>query len=323
MFRDIDVKLDDFMLHCESKMLSRKTMASYEQSVRLFAHYLEDVKGVTNAKDVKTEHIRAYIKYLRERGKYTVVSEEFTREANSPQNRPDIGKEISDATIGNYVRNLKVFFRYLKEEREIKTNPAKPIENIKPSRKKKQLLSEQELKALMRSFDITSFYGYRSYTITRLLLDTGMRIGECLDLVPDDIDFKNKAIHVRNPKNKKERFVFFSPKLKQELRRWVYYRDRYCDSELLFPTNRGTKLTPSSYEKTLRGIGRQLGVDITPHQLRNNFAKYYLLNGGDIISLSRILGHSNAETTKVYLDFDEGELGQKYQRHSPMDKLNI
>ncbi|MFB4160584.1 tyrosine-type recombinase/integrase [Geomicrobium sp. JSM 1781026] len=323
MLTEFSVQIDDFMLYCDSKNLSKKTLSSYEQTLRLFAHYVDRVHGVDDASKVSTDMIRSYIKYLRERGKYTVVSDDFTRRLNHPQNRPDIGKPLSDSTLGNYLRNIKVFFNYLVDERIVKKSPAAKIANIKPKRKKKKMLNESELKNVMRSFDVTTFYGYRSYMMTRLLLDTGLRISECLALCPEHINFKNFAIHVTNPKNGRERYVYFSAKIRKELQRWVYYRDRFCDSDWLFPTTRGTQMKPSSYEKTLRDVGKTIGVEVSPHQLRNNFAKYYLLNGGDLITLSRILGHSSVEVTKVYLDFDDSEIQKKYQRHSPLGNMNV
>jgi integrase/recombinase XerD len=77
---------------------------------------------VTDIKKVKSAHIRQYIKYLRERGKYTVVSSETSRKINHPNHRHDFNKPISDTTAANYLRNIKVFFNFLESEREIKSN---------------------------------------------------------------------------------------------------------------------------------------------------------------------------------------------------------
>ncbi len=68
-----------------------------------------------------------------------------------------------------------------------------------------------------------------------------------------------------------------------------------------------------------------MGVSIHPHQLRNNFINYYLVEGnGDFATLSRILGHSSVDVTmKAYLDFTGQEIGRKYQKHSPLNNLDI
>lgn len=193
------------------------------------------------------------------------------------------------------------------------------IENPKVERKLKQTLSPNQLKGIFNHFESSTFHGYRNRVITRLLLDTGMRVGECLSLLPENIDFQHKSIHVINAKNKQERFVYFSYKTANELKSWLRFRDRYSDSPFMFPTTKGTQLEVRNYERALRQAGEKVGVHVHPHLLRNNFAKYYILNGGDWFSLCRILGHSSVEVTqKAYLDFSDEEIGKKYQKHSPL-----
>ncbi|GAB1793930.1 hypothetical protein PMEGAS228_04480 [Priestia megaterium] len=325
LLSEIELQIDNFMLYGSSKNLSRKTLKSYEQTLKMFAIYLEEHFKITEVSKVKSVHIRYYIKYLRERGKYTVVLNEKTAKVNHPDHRHDFNKPISDTTVSNYLRNIKVFFNYLYEvEREIKVNPVESIENIKPQRKHKPLLKSEEIVKVLRTFDIITFHGYRNWIITRLLLDTGMRISECLSITPENFDFKNKAILITNSKNRQQRYVYFSFKMSRDLKRWMLYRDRYSSSSFMFPTIRGTELEIRNFEKSLRDAGKKVNVSIHPHQLRNNFAKYYLLNGGDWVSLSRILGHSGVEVTqKAYLDFTDEEIGNKYQQHSPLTNLDI
>ncbi|MBN9653625.1 tyrosine-type recombinase/integrase [Halobacillus sp. GSS1] len=317
--------MDNFMLYCSSKNLSQKTLRSYDQTLRLFIFYLDDQFQITEVSKVKSAHIRHYIKYLRERGKYTVVSSVISKKVNHPDHRNDFNKPLSDTTVANYLRNIKVFFNYLYSiEHEIKVNPVESIKNIKPQRKQKTLLKTEEIVNVLKQFDVTTFHGYRNWIVTRLLLDTGLRISECLYLRHDQIDFKNKAILVTNSKNKQERYVYFSYRMSTDLKRWLQYHDRFSSSEYVFPTIRGTVLEIRNFEKSLRDAGRRVNVSIHPHQLRNNFAKYYLLNGGDWVTLSRILGHSSVEVTqKAYLDFTDAEISKKYQKHSPLSNLKV
>nr|WP_155987911.1 tyrosine-type recombinase/integrase [Gorillibacterium massiliense] len=93
----------------------------------------------------------------------------------------------------------------------------------------------------------------------------------------------------------------------------MQYKDRYSDSPFLIPTTRGTQLEIGNYERALREAGERVGVRLYPHQLRSNFAKYYILNNGDWFSLCRNLGHSSVEVTKsAYLDFTDEEIGRNY-----------
>lgn len=323
MFSELESQINDYVLDCDIRGLSNRTLHSYQQSLLLFARYLSDVHEITDAKDVKTEHIKRYIKYCKDRGKYSAVTADYTKQYNRPEARPDHGKPVSVSTVANYLRNIKVFFGYLEKERIIRINPAKGIKSIKPERKEKKLLSKEELRRLMQSFDLTRIYEMRAYIMTRLILDTGVRVGELTEIKPEDIDFRNRAILMRVTKNGSERYVFFSNKMSRELKRWLQYQDRYSTSEYLFSTSRNTQMTVSSFERTLRIHGEKAGVKVTPHILRNNFAKYYLMNGGDLTTLSRLLGHSSLEVTKVYLDFTTDEIRDQYQKFSPMNNLKI
>lgn len=321
---ELDLQLDNFMLYSESKHLSRKTLKSYEQTLTLFKNYLIQELHIDDATNVKSSHIRRYIQYLRDRGKYTVTAHEKSLNINFPQHRTDYKKQISDTTIANYTRNIRVFFNFLKMEREIKDNPMDNVDKIKPKRKQKKLLTESELKIFFRSFNLTLFHEYRTWMQLRLILDTGIRANECCSLMPEDVDFKTKAILVRNTKNGHERYVYFGHKLLVDLKRWLSHKDRYVDSPYLFPTSRGTRLTVTNFESTVRRKGSNVELHVHPHLLRNNFAKHYLLNNGDFATLSRILGHASVETTmKAYLDFSDREIGRKYQKHSPLNNLEI
>lgn len=299
-------------------------MSSYDQTLRLFQRYLTDKHSITNPNQVKSEHIRSYFTYIRERGKYGALADEKMREVNGLHNRKDVGRPVSDTTIANYQRNITAFFNYLYREKAIRKNPAEGIEKIKPKRKVKPLLSEKELALFFRSFDVSKFHEFRTWVIARMLLDTGCRIGELVAVVPGDIDLRNGALLLRSTKSGQERFAYFSQKMGRNLKSWLEYRDRYTDSAYVFPSNRGNMMDVRTVESAFRKHSKLVGLDVQPHQLRNNFAKYYLLNGGDWASLSRILGHSSVEVTQqAYLDFTDQEVGRKYKRHSPLGNLNI
>lgn len=316
------VEIDRYMLDCSAKGLSKKTLSSYEQTLKLFARYLEDTFDINDVKDVTGEHVRAYIRSIEERGKFQVSAAETP--VNYPERRADYGKPVSKTTIANYVRNIKAFYSHLYNEQTIRRNPMKDLKNVKPERKVKVMLEDNELKQFFRSFDVTKFDQYRDWIIARILFDTGARIGELLEVVPADIDLRSNAILLRKTKSGKQRFVYYSQKTRNHLKSWLTYKDRYMDSPYVFPTNRGTKLRIEGVERSFRLRSRDVGLQVTPHLLRNNFAKRYLINGGDLATLSRLLGHASIEiTSQIYLDFADKEVMQKYRQHSPLENLDI
>ncbi len=321
---ELEFHLENFLLACQSKGLSIKTIASYEQSLKLFLVYLKNEHEIEDVQLVKTAHIRHYVGYIQQRGKYSVVNRESSKTINHPQNRGDYKKMVSDVTINNYIRNIKVFFNWLKQEGEINNNPVEKIPQIKTERKQKTGISEEEFSRLLSQFDYTKFHGYRNKVITMILQDTGMRITECLALEVEAIDLKHRMILVTKTKGKKERYVYFSQVMARELRHYLKFKDRYTETNLLFPTTKNTILTIHSFEKQLKQAGAQIGLNIHPHKLRNNFARHYLLNGGDFYTLSRILGHSSVTVTEqAYMDLTREEIAKKYQQHSPLAKWNI
>ncbi|KZZ86241.1 tyrosine-type recombinase/integrase [Bacillus sp. SJS] len=321
---ELEFLLEDFLLYCETKNLSQKTLSSYEQSIKLYLLYLKEEHEIEDPNKVKAGHVRQYVKYVQERGKYTVVGNDKSIKINHPQNRTDYKKTVSNVTINNYIRNIKVFFNWMYSESEIKKNPVDTIEQIKTERRQKSGISEQEFRMLLGQFDFTKFHGYRNKVIVMLLQDTGMRVGECLYLDGDNIDFKHRMILVTRTKGRQERYVYFSQQMLRELRHYIKFKERYTSTNLLFPTTRSTELTVQSFEKQLKQAGSVIGLSVHPHQLRNNFARQFLLNGGDLYTLSRILGHSSVTVTeKAYLDLTREEISKKYQQHSPLAKWRI
>ena len=314
-------QIDDFMEQCVDKGLSKKTYKSYEQTLTIFTRYLSDQKKLSNYKDVMEEHIKDYIAYIKERGKYTIS----TNNKNNPKKRRDFGNKISDVTINNYMRNINVFFNYLEETRHIKKNPMKRIKQIKVARRPLTFLNDNDFKNLINCLDLAKFSEYRDRVVIMTLLDTGMRVGECLATRIEDVDLKEKTIylHAEITKGKKGRYVFFSLQLSQNIKRWLQFQDRYKETEYLFCTNNGRPLQVNNFESNVRKYAEKVGLKgIHPHVFRNNFAKRFLMNGGDIYTLSKILGHSSVTVTeKEYLDLNTDDLGKQYAKFSPLARM--
>jgi integrase/recombinase XerD len=321
----IDYDVDDFMDYCRSQQLRPKTLFSYEQTLRIFARYMVDICKVTSASETKEVHIRDYVKYLEFRGKYTVVAQDNSKTSNNPYNRKDTGKPIGKSTINNYLRNIKVFYNYLYQNHLIKTNPVSRVKQLSNHRKPLNYISDEEFFRLIKSFDNSKFHEFRDCTIIYLLFDTGMRISETLSIKLEDVDLAKKTIFLPadNTKGDKNRVVFFSQEMTKNLKRWLAFKDRYRDSDFLFCTNKGNSLHVNNFEKNFRDYAERVGLkNVHPHVLRNNFAKRFLMNGGSIYALSRILGHSSVVVTeKAYLDLNDEDLRQKYIPYSPLEQI--
>lgn len=104
------------------------------------------------------------------------------------------------------------------------------------------------------------------------------------------------------------------------LKQWLKYKDLHVESDYLFHTKQGNLINGSIYTKRFATFCKKIDLeDVSPHVIRNNFAKIFLMSGGDICTLSKILGHSSVEVTEnIYLDLDDGDLPKLYQSHSPL-----
>ena len=324
-----DWQIDEFMVYCQSKQLRPKSMKAYEQALRLFQRWCFDSRKIENVDEVKENDVRRYIADVQQRGKYTVYANDKQKRTNYPERRRDYRQKVSAGTINNYIRNLKVFFNWLDENYILNKNPMKNVKQFKNKHKPKEFLSDESFKKLITSLDKSYFSEHRDFAMIVLLFDTGMRLGECSRLVVSDLDLYGHRIYLREEetKGRKDRVVYFSPKTERMLRRWLQFKDRYNASDYVFPSNKssGTHIEVHGFETNFTKYLQRFGIPekVSPHCLRNNFAKRCLMNGMDIYTLSKILGHSSVTVTEeAYLDLTDEDFCTRYQNFSPMTKVN-
>lgn len=320
-------QIDEFMVFCRSRQLREKTMNSYEQTLRLFERWCAEEMNITTVDKVSEAVIRRYILSLQERGKYSFYANDKAKEINFPDRRRDFRKPISPITINNYIRNLRVFFNWLDRDYILKKNPMRKVQQLKVNRQAKEFITDDEFKKLTRSLDKSYYPEHRDYAMIMLMIDSGMRIGECSVLLVEDIDLAHRKIFLRAEitKGRKDRFVFFSSKTETILRRWLQFKDRYVDSAYLFPTKPNkTPIQVSNFEINFKRYLQRANLNqkLSPHCLRNNFAKRCLMNGMDIYTLSKILGHSSVKVTEeAYLDLNDDDISKRYQHYSPLANM--
>ena len=325
--KELTWQIEEFMMYCKSKGLRRKTMLSYEQTLRLFERWCKEEMEIAYVEEITENVIRHYITELQDRGKYNYCANEQSKICNAPERRRDFRQPLSPTTINNYLRNLRVFFAWLVEDDIIKNSPMRRIKPLKITRNAKEYMSDVDFKKLIHGLDKSYFSEHRDYAMIVLMLDSGMRLGECSTLLTEQVDLAHHRIYLKadDTKGRKDRVVYFSEKTESILRNWLKFKDRYMDSEFVFPS-RTTKsnVNISSFETNFKRYLVRFGINqkLTPHCLRNNFAKRCLMNGMDIYTLSKILGHSSVTITeKAYLDLNVDDIGYRYKNYSPINNM--
>jgi integrase/recombinase XerD len=204
----------------------------------------------------------------------------------------------------------------------------KPFRLTKLPEEKRQLkvFSDQEIARIL-AFKPKCRNDQRIYAVVCTLIDTGIRINECLTTKLAELDFDNLVFKVMG-KGGKDRQVPMSFELRGVLYRYVS-KHRYCrfQSPWLFCTGSGTPLMYRNAMRDFNKLLKMVGVDKASidhcfHSFRRKFARSYIANGGDISYLQHAMGHSTISMTKLYIgDVDIMELKKAHQGTSLLNKL--
>ena len=225
-----------------------------------------------------------------------------------------------------YFRTIRTFFIFLYQNDYITNNPITNVKAPKIEEKEMRTFTSQEITKLLNAFDKFTFIGFRNYCIFCTFFSTGMRRGELIELTLADVNITNDFIRIEHGKGQKERFVPIGKTLRRLLLQYLRQREEFLNGESckwLFITSKiERKLTSSTLSDIFQKLKKELnltGEKISCHTWRHTFAKNYLLNGGEIFSLQKILGHSDIATTKNYLNLNKNEIKMQHAKYNPLD----
>lgn len=201
---------------------------------------------------------------------------------------------------------------------------ASPMRNIKftapPPQKAPKAADTADIVKLFEACG-GDYMGRRDRAILAFLVDTGARASGLCNLQMINLDMKaRRAIVVE--KGKKARTVVFTAYTAGLLDQWL--KGRPDVAHVFFNLRSFEPLTRSGLEQILKRLKKKAGVKgrTNPHAFRHAFAREYLTNGGDLATLSRMMGHSEVETTvKHYALYTQDELADKHEALSPMNQV--
>jgi len=227
--------------------------------------------------------------------------------------------------VNHHIKVLKIFFKFMVEEGVINENPSKKISRIKTDQTAIVTFSNSQIMAML---EVTKyqmhFPGIRNYALITLLFDTGCRISELLALKVDDIQLDEKILIVKG-KGGKGRVVPFGDRSLIGLVKYLNRRNKLFGKErVLFLTKFGEPLTRRMTNKIIERIGEKAEVEnvrLSAHTFRHTFAKNWLMNGGDIFSLQKILGHRTLEMVRNYVNITFKDIQSQHKKFSPGDNL--
>lgn len=303
----------------DAENVKERTRAEYFNNFRYFIEWLADkYPGITAITQITSDILRDYINYLA----YDKVKYEGNPYVTDERKQ---GGGLSPYTVNIRIRFLKAFFNVLDKEEVIRRNPANNIKVMKVDEDVKEPLTEAEVKRLLQQPDRNSFAQSRDLVIMLLMIDTGMRVNEIVALEVADIDFKSRCINLPASKNKnrKSRIIPLSGEIIRLLIDLIAENREHFDTNHVFISNFGEPLNIDSVRKSLYKYAKDAGIKkpVSPHVFRHFYAKQSALNGMDIFTLQRTLGHADISTTRKYVNMEKDDLIRQHNLYSPLHKV--
>ena len=282
----------DFLSH--SKKTAQNTLCAYKRDLSFYLDYLSSRK--VGLVDADFDHVADYKKILTGSGK-------------------------SVATVSRSMSSLRSFYKYLVANNFIETNPTREIKNDKTEKKFFEVLTEDEIDALLAQPDTSDFKGKRDKAMLEVLYATGVKVSELMAFDVSDVNLKMGYIRCKTNNNAdNDRVILLYPTAVKELEDYIKHARKYFVTDgnetALFVNVNGDRMTRQGFWKLLKSYAdaAKINKSITPHTLRHSFATHLLENGADIHDIKEILGHSDISSTQVYSDFIKSRLNNTYLR---------
>lgn len=288
----------EFDIDRRARNLTPKTLKWYSQSLAVFSDYARQ-EGISDTLDITPGILRRFVLHLQERGH-------------------------NAGGVKNIFGAVKAFLKWYQDENNPRdwVNPVSKVKMPKTPDEPLEPVAMDDLQKMLGQCVTTTLIGARDYAALLVLLDTGIRHAEMIDLDIGDLDLSAGTILVRCGKGRKPRSVFIGATTKKALVRYLKRRGNLADSAPLWSTEQETRLTYDGLRQMVRRRAEQAGVpEPSLHSFRRAFAIAALRNGCDLVSLQRMLGHSGLQVVSRYLRQVQGDLAQVHAKAGPVDNL--
>lgn len=302
----LQVAYKEFISEKEFENLSKNTLKGYEM---LFGDFLDwcEKEGYSRVNDLNSRALKNYLSFCKnERG-------------NNP------------TSLNTKRRQFRAFFNFLTREGIIQENPTDSVKRVKEDIRIKTFTDEEvkevvlHLRRAMKRDG--SFYAVRNYTIFLTLIGTGLRASELTSLKWSAVDLQNRSIKVFGKMRREENVPLSEPMVKE-----LAYWKEYCSNKFgelssnVFPTQNNKPLTVNALKCWFKRLAQSMDFEETrcsAHSCRHYFAKTWILNGGDISTLSKVLRHTSIKTTEKYLQFWGNEVKDDNDKFNPLNNLAL
>ena len=278
------------------KGLSKNTVAAYSRDLVLYLDFLR-INRATNIAESDTTLVLKHLIELRDAG-------------------------LGPRSRARHLVTLRGFYRFLMQEKVLKTNPARMVDLPKTGQKLPDVLKVDDVLRLLETPDSTKPLGVRDSAMLELLYAAGLRVSELIDVKIADINLEACFVRVLG-KGSKERVVPIGLAAKKRIDTYLasgrsaLLKGR--PSAYLFVTRLGKPMTRQGFWKLLKQYALKAGISqkITPHTLRHSFATHLLERGADLRSVQVMLGHVDISTTQIYTHVAQEKLKAVHTEYHP------
>ena len=281
-------ELDENTSMIESFISSKQIEGCSDRTIKYYKEIIDKFNDSfdKSIKKITTEEIRSYLSNYKEMS------------------------TCGSTTIDNIRRVLSSFFSWLEDEDYIIKSPIRRIHRIKTPTTVKEVLTDENLEKLRDECE-----NIRDLSLIELLISTGMRVGELVNLNISNLNFEDRSCIVLG-KGNKEREVYFDAKTKLHLKEYISKRNDTNDALFVSLREPHQRLSISGIELIVRNLGVNTNINkVHPHKFRRTLATMAIDKGMPVEQVQKLLGHVKIETTMHYAMVNQSNVKISHRRY--------
>jgi integrase/recombinase XerD len=302
-------------------------MKIWEITIRGFKAFLRLERGLSDHSLQAYEHdVRKLVTFLELHGQETVPREierqqleDFLEWLNA------LGLEVrSQARV---LSGIKTFYKYLHTEEVLTTDPTDLLEGPKLGRYIPEVLTYEEIQALLATLDLSTDHGLRNRAMLEILYASGLRVSELTQLALSNVYWETGFLKIIG-KGDKERLVPVGEEALKHLRFYLEGVRRHLGHikpdarHLVFLNRRGGGLSRIMVFNIVKDAALAAGIEknVSPHTFRHSFATHLIEGGADLRAVQDMLGHESILTTEIYTHLDSHFLRETILQFHPRNR---
>ncbi|MFG6425446.1 site-specific tyrosine recombinase [Lepagella muris] len=232
----------------------------------------------------------------------------------------DIG--LSPRSQARMITGMRAFFRFLIMEDYVINDPSRLIDLPRLSRELPDVLTIQEIDAMIAAIPPEKDESLRNHAIIETLYGSGLRVSELVAARISRLNLREEVLIVEG-KGNKQRMVPLSPAAISLIKEYLPTRERLnikpAGQDVIFLNRRGAPLSRVMVFYIIRDLAAMAGITktVSPHTLRHSFATHLLEGGANLRAIQEMLGHESIATTELYLHLDRSKLRRELLEHHP------